>query len=116
MADVTIYVKRVPNTTSIYLEDSEQHGVGSTTDNITTEIKKDQTVQWVASDGIASIQNITPKAGNTDLFSTDPSRANSWTGTVGDFAADTEEAYSIYYKVDGDDTTYNDDPRLKMKV
>jgi len=116
MANITITVNRVPNTTDIYLTDSEGHGVGAQRDNITTEVQSGDTVTWAVGSGITSIEGIQSKD-STNFFSTAPSAANRWTGTIkSGLSANDEEAYKIGYKVDNDRTTYWDDPRLKVKV
>lgn len=88
---------------------------GGTNDKeFTTTVQPGQTVQFVPGGNVTQITAITEGEGS-DIFSTDPTKANNWTGVIGSNLAknDTRE-YTICYQVSGHNDTYCQDPKLRM--
>ncbi|HET8858903.1 hypothetical protein [Marivirga sp.] len=118
MASEIIKISKQEGNNGLYLTDNEGH---SGKDNITTNVKKGDTVTWtlVPNGGIDQITGITAKPDSQDVFSVDPAPVNpsdpasDWTGTVSPDATGTE-SYSIGYKI-GDESLV-DDPQLNVKT
>lgn len=80
-------------------------------EGLVTAVSTGNQIKFVKAGDITSIEII--ETGGQDVFSTNPTAQNNWTGVIGVFPATTTEAYSITYVVDG--TTYVLDPQLRMK-
>ena len=99
------------------LSDDEGHnantGVGDAA--MTTLVGPGDLVTWQKGGNISSLDNIFEPEG-TDLFIIDPSeeKNGTWVGIVGSLPPDSEEAYSITYKVGGVQQP-TQDPKLKMQ-
>lgn len=117
MATILISVSK--NGNSYYpplLNDSEGHTASTETDdqNFTTELQPGDTVQWIAGEGIRSIDNVFENTGdNNNLFDPNPAPTNGvWEGVVRQGATGTEE-YSITY-TGADGNQYTQDPKLTI--
>ena len=82
--------------------------------DITTLVSKDDEVKFKAKNnsGISAIDGIIDNS-NVQLFSTLPTAANNWKGTIGDFPPNTEESYTVSVTIS--DGTCSQDPKLKMR-
>ena len=89
-------------------------------DNLNTEVKKGATVTWVPdiSSGISALKGVTKKQNECDLLEADPSPSgNNYVGTVKSDPGDCKkESYLISFTIDGDSSTYSDDPKLSLKT
>lgn len=121
----TIYLKRLGNSYNLALRDSEGHNPGN--DNLTTDVDAGDSVTWQldTNSGLASIESI-QLVGQTDpsynpasqnLITNNPTSTNGFTATIVSPSPGKNkfECYKIGFKVPGDNTTYYDDPKLKMK-
>lgn len=90
--------------------------VGSTDEGdkgLVTKVNPGDTVVFKTAGDITAINAIQIKDGSPDLFSTDPTSSNGWTGIIG--AKTTSiESYNIQYTVGG--TVYIQDPKLQMNA
>lgn len=95
---------------------SNQVGIGEGGDKkFTTEVKPGQKVQFKVAEDISGITKIEEGPGS-DIFKTDPSAANEWTGVIGNLDDEDTREYTVYYNVNGaPDNPYCQDPELKMK-
>ena len=112
-----IFVSRKEGTNRIKLRDSEGHGVGGGTDDITTTVSADDYVIWVLDQdsGLESIDKIEPKDGSPIILQATPTNLNPvLVGRVKPKSPgkDIEEDYKIYYTIQGEQ--HSDDPKLKM--
>jgi hypothetical protein len=82
----------------------------------TTAVKPGQQVQFKVAGDISAIASITEGEGS-DIFETDPTAANDWTGTVGKkLENDDTREYTVCYNVNNAPANpYCQDPQLKMK-
>lgn len=114
MAEETIYISKQTTGTGLFLSDNEGH---SGDNSITTNVNPGDTVTWKlkSAGGIDEITNIAAKAGNTDIFSSNPSAQSdgSWKGIVS-ASATGSESYLIGYKIGS--TDYTDDPDLDVQT
>ena len=89
----------------------------STTDdgdqNFVTNVNAGDSIAFVTAGDITEIVSIQAKPGNPDLFSTDPSSSNRWTGVLGAKTTNVE-SYNITYNVRGNDGPYTQDPRIQF--
>lgn len=85
-------------------------------EKFTTVVKPGQKVQFKVDGDISDISSITEGPGS-DIFETDPSAENDWTGTIGkNLADDDTREYTVCYNVNGAPSNpYCQDPELKMK-
>lgn len=81
----------------------------------TTFVVPNQSVQFIKGGDVTEIQIL--EVAGSDIFKTDPTAANNWTGVIGtpkkgdpDFLE-----YLINYKVKGHSEQYSQDPKLEMK-
>jgi hypothetical protein len=82
----------------------------------TTTVVAGQQIQFVPGGDVTAITRITEGAGS-DIFKTDPTPANNMTGVIGSLPANDTREYTIFYTVKGHEgTTYQQDPKLHMKV
>ncbi len=104
------------NPPKLKLKDSE--GDHSNDGQLTTKVKKGANITWIPDEtsGISSIE-IVKKSGECDLLSSSPTpNGNKYIGQVkADPGTCKSEKYSINFKIDGDDSTYTDDPKLDLK-
>lgn len=119
MAQRTIYVSRKNDTShDIKLRDSEGHNPGD--DKITTLVDTGDTVTWQldSNSGLSAITNVKKKSDTHQLLTAEPHPGNNgkWVGTVVGTSPGKgkQEKYKIYYKIEGDDKEYHDDPKLQM--
>jgi hypothetical protein len=93
---------------------SDGTSVGSTDggdQNLVTRVNPGDTVVFKTAGDITAINAIQVKNGSPDLFSTDPTSSNGWTGIIG--AKNTNvESYNIQYTVGG--TVYTQDPKIAI--
>ncbi|WP_296622116.1 hypothetical protein [Marivirga sp.] len=116
MSTEIINISKQEGNNQLYLTDNEGH---SGKNNITTNVKKGDTVTWklVPNGGIDQITGITAKPNSQDIFSVNPAPvdpndpASDWTGTVSENATGSE-SYSIAYKIGND--PFVDDPELEV--
>ena len=81
----------------------------------TTMVVAGQQVQFVTAGDITEFVEIREGAGS-DIFKTDPTAANNWTGVIGSLAAPDTREYTIFYNVKGaPNNPYQQDPKLRMK-
>ena len=81
----------------------------------TTTVVAGQQVQFVAAGDITGFTDITEGPGS-DIFKTDPTAANNWTGVIGSLPSTDTREYTIYYNVKGaPNNPYKQDPKLRMK-
>ncbi len=87
---------------------------GSSDKDFTTPVVPNQQVQFVKAGDITEIQII--EGTGSDIFKTDPTAANNFTGVIGTgLQNDESREYTIQYRVTGHDSPYDQDPQLKMK-
>ncbi|WP_297795615.1 hypothetical protein [uncultured Eudoraea sp.] len=78
----------------------------------TTDVVKGQPVQFVGTEN-ATITKITE---DVDLFSTNPTPANKFTGIVGSLPENETKEYTLFYTVAGHPgITYKQDPKIRGK-
>jgi len=90
--------------------------VGSTdTDdqNLITKVNPGDTIVFKIAGDISEINAIQVKDGSPDLFSTDPTSRNGWTGIIG-AKVTSIESYNIQYTVGG--TIYMQDPKIQFNA
>ncbi|NNK72274.1 MAG: hypothetical protein HKO94_03685 [Flavobacteriaceae bacterium] len=82
--------------------------------NFTTVVVPNQTVQFVKGGDVTEIAIV--EGSGSDIFKTDPTAENNWTGVIGTGPNNNEDReYTINYKVSGHTQTYSQDPKLQMK-
>ncbi|MBZ0326312.1 MAG: hypothetical protein K8F54_01790 [Altibacter sp.] len=82
----------------------------------TTVVVAGQQIQFVPAGDITEITAIQEGSGS-DIFKTDPTAANNWTGVIGSLPASDTREYTIFYNVKGaPGNPYRQDPKLQMKV
>ena len=90
--------------------------VGSTDSgdqNLVTKVNSGDTITFKIAGDITEIIAIQLKPGSPDLFSTDPTSSNGWTGVLGSKSTNTE-SYNILYKVRGHYDVYTHDPKIQF--
>lgn len=90
--------------------------VGSTdTDdqNLITKVNPGDTIVFKIAGDISEINAIQVKDGSPDLFSTDPTSRNGWTGIIG-AKVTSIESYNIQYTVGG--IIYMQDPKIQFNA
>lgn len=86
---------------------------GSGDAEFTTDVVKGQTVQFVGAENL-TLTSITE---DVNLFSTNPTPANNFTGIVGSLPKKETKEYTLFYTVTGHpDETYQQDPKIRMKA
>lgn len=126
MATITISVDYNPagsDTHKLTLTDSEGHigvGSGNDHDDITTEIRAGDTIQWVIVPGsrVTAITAISAKSGNSEFLENktmEPTTGNYIATVKQSIHANDVESYNISFKIDGADTVYIDDPKMVGK-
>ena len=97
------------------LSDDEGHHANTAVGDkgMTTLVSPGDSVTWQKAGNISSLENIFEPTG-TDLFIIDPSQENNktWVGIIGSLPPDSEESYSITYKIGGQ--IHTQDPKLRM--
>lgn len=85
--------------------------IGGTGDKeFTTGVVSGQTVQFVGAENLT----LTKITEDVDLFSTNPTPANNFTGIVGTLPKEETKEYTLFYTVAGHpDKTYQQDPKLR---
>lgn len=81
-----------------------------------TLVSAGSNIQFTVGGDISAITAIT-YTGENNVFKTMPTKQSdgSWQGVIGDFAADTEESYSITYTVNGaPNNPYTQDPKIRI--
>lgn len=93
-------------------------GQGNDHDDITTTVHAGDTIQWIIAEGskVSAITAISAKPGNSEFLenkTTEPESGNYIATVKRTIHANDVEAYNIFFKLDGDDTIYLDDPKIK---
>ena len=81
--------------------------------NFTTLVSAGDSVAFTVGGDVSALKKIKETKGN--LFKTNPTAANNWTGIINDSKKNDKAEYSIEYDVTGaPDNPYKQDPKLQM--
>lgn len=123
MADLIIYVdyngdgSEHHKLTLTNTDGTQGTGTGNDHDDITTQVHGGDVIHWVIKDNskVSAITAVSAKEGTHEFLenkSTEPS--GNFIATVKQtINANDIESYNIFFKIDGDDKVYFDDPKIK---
>lgn len=110
----------IAGTTTVYLEDDNPTSdTGEGTAELIANVSSGDTITWRCtsinqSDSVA-LTHFSDESDN--VFSAPPTQGTdgSWTGTIGDFPAGTQESYTFHFNINGSGD-YSWDPKIVIKT
>lgn len=93
-------------------------GTGNNHDDITTQVHAGDVIHWVIQPNsrVTAITAVSAKPGNPEFLvnkSTEPTTGNFIATVKSSLDTTQVESYNIYFKIDGADEVYVDDPKIR---